>query len=105
MGLREIGLDRDGVAQDVGRFVKTALLLQDDAEIGKQARICTVSRDSPPEQFGCRVLPARLMAEQTEQMQRAQVIGFGRQHLAIACFGLSEAPRPMMGKTPIERLR
>jgi hypothetical protein len=69
MGLREVGLDRDGSAQGVGRLVKTALLLQDDAEIGKQARICTVSRDSPMQQFRCHVLPPRLMAKQTEQMQ------------------------------------
>jgi len=105
MGLREIGLDRNGLAQGVGRLVKTALLLQDDAEIGKHARICTVSRDSPMEQFGCHVLPARLMAEQSEQMQGAQMIGFGGQHAAIACFGFGEAPGPMMGKTPIKRLR
>jgi hypothetical protein len=105
MGLRQIGLDRNGSAQGAGRLVKTALLLQDDAEIGKQARICTVSRDSPLEQFGCRVLPARLMAEQSQQMQRVQVTGIDRQHTAIACFGFGQAPRPMMGKTSIKRLR
>src|SRR3984957_17700086 len=105
MGLREIGLDRNGLAQGVSRLAKTALLLQDDAEIGKQARICTVSRYSPMEQFGCRVLPVRLVAEQTEQMQGMQMIGFGRQHPAIPCFGFGEAPGPMMGKPRIERLR
>lgn len=105
MGLREVWLDRDGSAQGVGRLVKTALLLQNDAEIGKEARICTVSRDSPMQQFRCHVLPPRVMAEQTEQMQGAQVIGFGREHPAIACFGFGEAPGPMMGKSPIKRLR
>jgi hypothetical protein len=57
------------------------------------------------EQFGCRVLPVDLMVEQTEQVQSAQVIGFGRQYLAIACFGFREAPGPMIGKTPIKRPR
>ena len=105
MGLREIGLDRNGLAQDLRRLVKTAQLLQDDTEIGKQPRICTVSRDSSMKEFGCRALTAHLMAEQTEQMQGAQVIGFGRQYLAIACFGFREAPGPMMDKTPIKRPR
>jgi hypothetical protein len=89
----------------LGRLVKAALPLQDDAKIGKQPRICTVSRNSSMEQFGCCILPARLMAEQTEQMQGAQVIGFGRQHLAIARFGFREAPGSVMGKTPIKRPR
>jgi hypothetical protein len=105
MGLREIGLNRNGSTQGLDRLVKAALLLQDDAKIGKQPRICTISRYSSMEQFGCRVLPADLMAEQTEQVQSAQVIGFGRQYLAIACFGFREAPGPMMGKTPIKRPR
>ena len=60
---------------------------------------------SPLEQFGRRVLPARLMAEQSQQMQGVQVIGFGRQHPAIAFFGFGEAPGPMMSKTKIKCLR
>ena len=38
-------------------------------------------------------------------MQGVQVIGFGRQHPAIAFFGFGEAPGPMMSKTKIKCLR
>src|SRR5215467_1229315 len=105
MGFREIGLDRNGLAERGNRLVEAALLLQDGAEIGKQAGVRAVSRYSPVEHFGRCVVPARIMAEQTEQMQSAQVIGLVRQHLAITCFSFDEATAPVMRETAIKRLR
>jgi hypothetical protein len=105
MGFREIGLDRNGLAERGDRLVEAALPLQDGAEIGKQAGVRAVSQYSPVEHFGRSVVPARLMAEQTEQMQSAQVSGLVRQHFAITCFSFDEATGPMMGETAIERLR
>jgi hypothetical protein len=105
MGFREIRLDRNGLAERGNRLVEEALLLQDDAEIGKQAGVRTVSRYSPMEHFGRRVVSARMMAEQTEQMQGAQVTGLVRQHFAITCFSFDEATGPVMRETAIKRLR
>src|SRR5215475_1518089 len=105
MGFREIGLDRNGLAERANRLVEAALLLQDGAEIGKQAGVPTVSRYSPVEHFGRRVVPARMMAEQTEQMQSVQVTGLARQHFAITCFSFGEATGPVMRETAIKRLR
>ena len=104
MRFRKMRLQRDCALNCSDRFAELARFAVRFAEIGMSGCILRICRDGPENQVDGEIMPAGLMSDYSEQVQRIRVAGTNGENLAVEWLRFGKASSLVVLEGQIQHL-